>query len=146
MTSQSPPRGSAAWLAHCSEVERADGWSLRGGLVRYAQAQPVRAGAVLEVVRRIEAALAPHRTRLDHSVEPPGAELDPLIAAILDVTLVVDTLADELAAWAADPAARPRPDTAVDRCVVTATERLDSLGVESERRDPSEWARVRRRG
>lgn len=138
-----PQRDSAGWLANVSEVERHGGWSLRSGLVRYAQAQPVRAGALLEVVRRLEAALAPHRTGLEQG--RTTATDDPAVEALLEVAAVIDELADLVAVWAEDPRSHVRPDAALDRCVTETTARMDALGVAREVRDPAEWARVRRR-
>src|SRR5690606_7747093 len=49
-----------AELVELSERPRVDDWSLRAALVRYAQPEPVRVSQVMELVRRIEAALQPH--------------------------------------------------------------------------------------
>ena len=56
-------------LLDFAELSRTDDWSLRSALVRLAQPEPVRVSQVLEVVRRVEAALAPLRRALErHSV------------------------------------------------------------------------------
>ena len=55
-----PEPPELARLLDFAERSRAGDWSLRSSLVRYAQSQPVRVSQVLELVRRIEAALHPH--------------------------------------------------------------------------------------
>ena len=47
-----PPELAA--LIDVSERQRAGDWSLRAALCRYAQPQPVRVSALLDLVRRIE--------------------------------------------------------------------------------------------
>ena len=50
-----PPELAA--LVDPAERPRAENWSLRAALTRYAQPQPQRASAVIELLRRTEAAL-----------------------------------------------------------------------------------------
>lgn len=59
------PDGLGPSLLDFAERSRADDWSLRAALVRLAQPEPVRVSQVLEVVRRIEAALGPVRRSLE---------------------------------------------------------------------------------
>lgn len=92
------------------------GWSLRASLTRYAQGQPERVGDLLQVVRRIQFGLA--------KVE---ADLQPCIERI-------DAVADQLAAWAADPWHAYRPDAEVDAVIASVARDLDALGVPVEER------------
>ncbi len=64
-------------VAGYAESGRTDDWSLRSALVRFAQPEPVRAGAVLELVRRTDGALHPH-LRLLESTE---VATDPALSA-----------------------------------------------------------------
>src|SRR5262249_41526556 len=54
-----------ARLVDYAERPRRDDWSLRAALVRYAQPEPQRVSAILDLVRRIEWALRPHQKLLD---------------------------------------------------------------------------------
>ena len=51
------PEGS---LANYAESTRTGDWSLRSALVRLAQPEPVRAGAVLELIRRCDGSIHPY--------------------------------------------------------------------------------------
>jgi len=93
-----------------------EGWSLRAALTRYAQGQPRRVGDLLEVVRRIQFGLG----KVD-------ADLQPCIDEI-------ETVADALAVWAADPWHAHRPDAEVDAVIASVTGQLDALGVPVEER------------
>ena len=53
-----------AELVDLAERPRVDGWSLRAALCRYAQPQPERAGALLSLIRRIEATFAQNLAEL----------------------------------------------------------------------------------
>lgn len=64
-------------LVDYAESSRAGDWSLRSALVRFAQPEPVRAGAVLELIRRTDGALKPHRRRLEAAAAPAHPGLDP---------------------------------------------------------------------
>lgn len=142
------PAGLAA-LVDTAERPRAGNWSLRAALTRYAQPQPQRASAVIELLRRIDVALKPHHKRLER--EGPGvwAELqgqapatDILLVGLLQALAEVDLLGDGLATWAVDRAGE-RPDGLVDEVVADVTARLEALGVEREERPARPPARSR---
>ena len=57
-------------LVDYAESSRVGDWSLRSALVRFAQPEPMRAGAVLELIRRTDGALKPHRRRLERALAP----------------------------------------------------------------------------
>lgn len=92
-------------LVDYAESSRAGDWSLRSALVRFAQPEPTRAGAVLELVRRTDGALKPHRRRLEGKGAPShpglGPQLltqdgDPVVLGD-DAGRVVDVPASDLA-------------------------------------------------
>lgn len=116
-------------LLDVAEVPRVEGWSLRSALVRYAQPEPVRAGRLLQNVRRLEAALAPSRSALERRPD----EAPPEVVALLGVAELIDGLADELAAWACD-VAEPRPLASVDQTSDRVEAELDRLGAPREAR------------
>ena len=130
-------------LLDVAERSRVGDWSLRSALVRYAQAEPVRVGRVLDVVRRLEAGLKPHLKALEKHPEPA----DDRVAGLLGVAAQLDELGDRFAAWAValDPALRP--GTEVDELVAALGERLDVLGVarDEARPSPGPGGRPRRR-
>lgn len=64
-------------LVDYAESSRTGDWSLRSALVRFAQPEPTRAGAVLELIRRTDGALKPHRRRLEASGAPTHPGLGP---------------------------------------------------------------------
>lgn len=141
-----------ARLAVFAERPRNGDWSLRSALVRYAQANPVRVSRVLELVRRIDAALH-HHTRLLaaqgpelwHALdagEAPPRDPERLVVGILAAARELDQLADELAAWALDRTS-PRPDAAVDATILDVERRLDVLGVAREERERPPRSRSR---
>ena len=68
-------------LVDYAESSRDGDWSLRSALVRFAQPEPVRAGAVLELVRRTDGALKPHRRKLESASAPtfPGLGTDLVV-------------------------------------------------------------------
>lgn len=124
-------------LVDYAESPRVDDWTLRSALVRLAQPEPVRAGAVLELIRRTDAALAPHRRRLERdevttntAVEAVGDE-DPDLVALLRPAVVLDALADVLTAWAAERSGPP-PVAEVDRACSTAFELLEAAGAPAD--------------
>ncbi len=137
-----------AGLIDYAERPRVDDWSLRAALTRYAQPQPQRVGDLLELVRRIEFAMASHRKVIEgegaelwRAVQADGAPTtDPLLGMLL-VMVELDRLGDLLAAWAADPTLE-RPDDAVDVVTTDVARRLDELGIPREERQPP----TRRRG
>jgi hypothetical protein len=130
-----------AQLVDFAERPRVRDWSLRAALVRYAQPQPQRVEALLEVIRRIDFVL----TKNSKSFERSGDEIwravergddgDQLVQ-LLRVTREIDALGDELAAWAV-ALEGARPDDDVDRVTRDAARRLDDLGVPREERPPN---------
>jgi hypothetical protein len=141
-----------ALLLDFAERPRTRDWSLRAALCRYAQPQPVRVSAVLELVRRIEFALNPHSKVVERegpaywqAVESGEAAdgLDPFVVALLGAMVELDRLGDVLAEWAVDrvPA---RPDAAVDATTTTVTQRLADAGVPYEEQDPRRQRRPSR--
>jgi hypothetical protein len=127
-------------LLDLAERPRAGGWSMRAALTRYAQPQPQRASDVIELVRRIEAAVAPQAKALERDGD---AASDGFDGALLEAAAELDRLDDVLAAWAVDRAGA-RPDGEVDAVVADVTERLDAIGVAREDGPPP--PRSRRRG
>lgn len=111
-----------------ADAPRDADWSLRSALVRFAQPEPVRAGAVLELVRRTDGAL-----KLADEVR--AFELAPVVAEL-------DAIADALVAWAVHHDGPPPVET-VDRHGARAHARLEALGVPRESGPP---AGGRRRG
>jgi len=71
-----PPQPEHSIL-NLAESPRADDWSLRAALVRLAQPEPVRAGAVLEIVRRCQGALQPLARALERHTVWTGPGLRP---------------------------------------------------------------------
>lgn len=85
---------SAPLLVDYAESSRDGDWSLRSALVRFAQPEPTRAGAVLELVRRTDGALKPHRRRLEKTPVPahPGLGSDAFVDGDDGVVLVAEAL------------------------------------------------------
>lgn len=137
-----------AQLLDFAERPHAENWSLRAALTRYAQPQPQRVEDLLEIVRRIQAALgAQHATflrdggeiwdALAHDAAPGDhATLVELLVAAREI----DWLGDALAEWAID-INRPRPDAAVDTVIAEVTVELDRLGIAREERVPPRRSR-----
>jgi hypothetical protein len=134
-----------------AERPRAGDWSLRSALCRYAQPEPHRVGQVLELVRRVEAALHP----LLAEVGRDGRELWAALAAggegdtgdggllgLLAAAARLDHLGDTLAAWAVDRHGK-HPEADVDATVADVERRLDGLGIPREERVPPPRARAR---
>lgn len=146
-----PPELAA--LLEASERARVGDWSLRSALCRYAQPHPARVRDVLELVRRIEAALHPAAKRLDRdgvrlwtvldASGPPGAE-DASLVGVLRALRELDQLGDDLAAWAMDRAGHD-PGVAVGSTIASVTRQLDELGVAREDRERPHPG-MRRRG
>lgn len=148
-----PEPPELARLVDLSERPHGNGWSLRAALVRYAQPEPVRSSAVLAVVRRLDAALAPHAKLLrrsgpavyaalvDQSTPPAdagavdaGAEGDdatPYVVEVLRVAQDLDRLGAVIAGWAEERAG-DRPDVEVDRTLPALMQRLDDLGAPTD--------------
>lgn len=129
-----------AQLIDFAERPRVDDWSLRAALVRYAQPHPQRVEDLLQVVRRLDAALGALRPQLErdgvrHWAALDGEGDDDTAVALLRAAREVDGLGDELAAWAVD-ISRPAPDDDVDRVTADVARRLDEVGVPREERPP----------
>lgn len=71
-----PPEPERSIL-NLAESPRTENWSLRAALVRLAQPEPVRAGAVLEIVRRCQGALHPFHRSLERHTVWTGPTLGP---------------------------------------------------------------------
>jgi hypothetical protein len=136
----SPPE--LAQLVDFSERPRTHDWTLRSALVRYAQPQPGRVEAVLDLTRRLEFAIGKHNKVLaKHGDEvwralESGADGDGSVkevVALLRVAQEIDAAGDILATWAVDRA-DPQPDAAVDALIVQVAPQLDELGVPHEER------------
>ena len=132
-----------AQIVDFAERSRVGDWSLRSALVRYAEGDPERVSRVLESVRRLDAALHPHRKVLERrgpelwSAMDDGAA-DPDDAPLLDLLRVateLDRLGDAMAEWA-DDRTGPRPDHTVDDIASAVAVRLDELGVVREEQPP----------
>lgn len=138
-----PEPPELARLLQFAERSREGDWSLRSALVRYAQSQPVRVSQVLELVRRIEAALHPHAKLLAargpelweamDGAAPPLSEPSATVVGVLRAAAELDRLADCVVAWAVDRSGE-RPNAEVDAVVLDVTRRLDDLGVAREER------------
>lgn len=111
-----------------AERPRHDGWSLRSALVRFAQLDPTGASATLEVVRRVDRALAEHRRVIERGDAVPEAAVP-----VLAVAAGLDELADELAAWAVR---RSLPPPEIAPAVTRLYRALDEIGVPREDRPP----------
>jgi hypothetical protein len=145
------PLRELADLVDLGERSRADEWSLRAALVRYAQPEARRVEQILDQVRRIEAVCHEHHSTLVKRSEEvwaalagaePGA-VDPLLVEVLRIAQVLDALGDVLAAWAVDRAGE-RPNAEVDRVVADVAVRLDALGVPVQEMPPEVRAAMRR--
>jgi len=136
-----------AELVDLAERPRVDGWSLRAALCRYAQPQPERAGALLSLIRRIEATFAqnlaelrsdgPDLLRQAEDLRSPEDIADdiPLLVALMAISAEIDALGTNVAAWAVDREG-DRPDEAIDAVTDHATTALNRLGVPEEAPPP----------
>ena len=134
-----------ARLVDFAERPRAQNWSLRAALVRYAQPAPQRVNDVLDLVRRVEWALGQHAKELqrdgaavwdalESSASPSDADHGRVVA-LLRVVTELDRLGDVLADWAVDISG-DRPDVAVDDVIARVDTMLGALGVPHEERTP----------
>jgi hypothetical protein len=133
-----------ARIVDFAERPRAEEWSLRAALVRYAQPEPQRVNDILELVRRLDAVLGKQSKALERNGEqlwdalegaqPPDEELAHLVD-LLRVAQELDRLGDRLATWAVDIRG-PAPDAEVDATIAEVAPRLDALGVPREERPP----------
>jgi hypothetical protein len=138
-----PP--ALARLLDFAERPRAQDWSLRAALVRYAQPQPQRVNDILDLVRRIEWALGKQAAVLEREGEELWEALEDdaasspehltQVAELLRAAVELDRLGDMLAEWAVDIAGDP-PDAEVDAAIADVAQRLDTLGVPREERPP----------
>jgi len=129
-----------ARLVDFAERPRVDDWSFRAALVRYAQAQPQRVSVLIELMRRAELALKPHRKTIERNGDAvwqeyagatPADHRD--VVALLLAIAELDQLGDIVAQWAVDRAS-PRPDDAVDAVTASVAARYEQLGVAREER------------
>lgn len=145
-----PPRLQE--LVDLAERPRRERWSLRAGLCRYAQPEPVRAAAVFSLARRLETALGEQTAVLRRdgpivvaALEGGGEAQQPEHArplALLRLAVGLDSLGDEVARWAVDRVP-PRPDAAVDATVARVAAGLAGLGVPEEPTEPPRGMRGR---
>lgn len=125
-------------LLDVAETPRAEGWSLRSALVRYAQPEPERAGRLLQSVRRLEAAFAPSKSAIERQPDAPPAG----VMGLFPVARLIDAFADEMVAWATHRQGE-RPVESLDRACDRIEAELDRLGVPRETIDPSRWRGMR---
>ncbi len=85
-------------LVNYAESARTGDWSLRSALVRLAQPEPVRAAAVLELVRRTDAALQPLARTLERAT------------VTCDRALGLDLVTDAGDGWELADPSEPYPD------------------------------------
>jgi hypothetical protein len=139
-----------AQLLDTAERPRAQNWSLRAAVTRYAQPQPQRSSNMIELLRRIESALRPHSKLFeregpavwravqadgdgDSDADGDSGAVDPFVVELLRTLVELDRLGDVLADWAVDRTVG-RPDAMVDAVVADVTARLERLGVQREER------------
>lgn len=115
-------------LVGFADEPRDQDWSLRSALVRFAQPEPTRAGAVLELVRRTEGALK----------HADGHRTEQLVPVVADLVAI----AEALVAWAIDRQGPPPIDVVEDHGA-RAHAALEALGVPREQGPPPG---ARRRG
>ena len=131
-----------ARLFDFAERPRIRDWSLRSALVRYAQPEPQRVNDILELVRRVDAALGKNAAKLDregpaywNALRHDGDGPDAYVVGVLEAARDLDGLGEVLATWAVDRAGK-RPNAEVDRVVANVARRIDGLGVPREERPP----------
>jgi len=128
-------------LVDLAERPRTQNWSFRAALCRYAQPQPERVSALLDLVRRSDFAIQAHAKCIEHDgpalwhAVATGAtgELDAQVVGLLQAMAELDRLGDTLAAWAVDRTG-DAPDAAVDAVIEDVGRRLDAIGVPHEER------------
>jgi hypothetical protein len=128
-----------ASLLDLAERPRVEDWSLRAALVRYAQPEPERVGALLNLVRRAESALRPHSKFIEKNGPAVwsavsgqgGDDVDPFIVEVLRAMTELDKLGDAVATWAVGRKGE-RPDAAVDAVTNAVAARFGELGVAHE--------------
>ncbi|HET9730530.1 MAG TPA: hypothetical protein VFR41_13950 [Acidimicrobiia bacterium] len=131
-----------ARLVDFAERPRVEDWSLRAALVRYAQPEAQRASNVLEVLRRVDHALATHASavgatgpQLWDALSDGSGDADAFLVGVLRAAQQLDHLGETLATWAVEYGSA-RPNNEVDRVVAEVTHQLDALGVPREERPP----------
>jgi hypothetical protein len=131
-----------ARLVDFAERPRTRDWSLRSALVRYAQPEPQRVNDILELVRRVDAALGKSAQKLDRdgpafwdALEHDRSGPDEYVVGLLQAARQLDALGELLATWAVDRAGE-RPNAEVDRVVADVAKLLEALGVPREERPP----------
>lgn len=86
-------------LPELAEAMRATGWSFRSALVRFAQPEPLRGAAIVELIRRAEMAMKPLAPTLDDgrltavvrlAPSPERANTAAIDAALTALAAVVD--------------------------------------------------------
>lgn len=137
-----------AQLLDTAERPRSQQWSFRAALTRYAQPQPQRSSAIIELLRRSETAVRPHAKTLarngpmvwtavcaasDSQADATEEGVDPILVDILKALAELDRLGDVLTTWAVDRSG-DQPNAAVDATVARVTERLERSGVHREER------------
>src|SRR5262245_38042078 len=100
-----------ARLVDFAERPRTRDWSLRSALVRYAQPEPQRVNDILELVRRVDAALGKSTAKLNRdgpafwdALEHDDSGPDAYVLGVLHAARKLDTLGEVLATWAVDRA------------------------------------------
>jgi hypothetical protein len=131
-----------ARLVDFAERPRTHDWTLRSALVRYAQPEPQRVNDILELVRRVDAALGKSASKIGRdgpafwdALQHDGSGPDAYVVGVLRVARNLDALGEVLATWAVDRAGE-RPNAEVDRVVTDVAKQLDALGVPREERPP----------
>lgn len=129
-----PPEPERSIL-NLAESPRVDDWSLRSALVRLAQPEPVRAGAVLEIVRRCQGALHPLVRALERHTVYTHPALGP-----------GSITGSEAGGWSLADGGQPRADVRLVDLARLAGGDPESLVVLAEAYaavaplDPEEWA------
>ena len=126
-----------ARLVDFAERPRTRDWSLRSALVRYAQPEPQRVNDVLELVRRVDAALGKSTSKLGRdgaafwdALDDDGSGPDAYVLGVLRAARELDSLGEVLATWAVDRAGE-RPNADIDRVVADVTEDRKSTRLNS---------------
>ena len=155
-------------IINYAEAPRQGDWTLRSSLVRLAQPHPLRSEAVLQLVRRLDAALKPFVRELQKhpaettrsipggasnivgvgvvdlvetpdAVELSDAERDSL--HLIGIALELDELANTLTAWAFAGSADP-PVGEIDQTCARVLRSMNDLEVPEE----SQWEGPARKG
>ena len=106
-----------------------NGWCLRSGLVRYAQAEPLRSTTVHGLMRRLDAVLG-------SATSDRLVELSAIVARFEGLALAISQ-------WAADRSAHELPNNMVDQLLGEIPQLFDEFNVPEESMDPSQWRGAR---